>query len=150
MKRMPAREPRIPVRAASTKAVPTSREDCSGLLRSLNVMAHGKPKVRALARKTGQRIMAASSPRPAGWRARAVKIPVAALIAIMKNLAPTDCTTAATEPGDRVLLASCFGGNDAGATANIFDVPVLKKFPLVETRPQLKGRNGIKEGIEVD
>ncbi len=74
-------------------------------------------------------------------------------MAIMKNFAPTDCTTEATELGEPGLLATGPGVNDAGAAANILDVPVLKtNFPqmlLVKTVPRMKGRNGIRAGIAV-
>ena len=53
---------------------------------------------------------------------------MAALIAMMKNFAPTDCTTAPTEPSPRAVGSSA--GNGAAVAANILDVPVLKSNVL--------------------
>ena len=130
MKITPASAPISPVSVANMRAAPNSRERFSGLLRRRNVKALGRPNVRALARKTGQRIMAANSPRPAGCRARAERMPVAALIAMMKNFAPTDCTTAPTELSSRARTVGSSAGNGAAVAANILDVPVLKSNVL--------------------
>ena len=48
------------------------------------------------------KIMALSSPRPAGARARAARIPVAAFNPMISSFAPADCTNA-------LVAESCFG-----------------------------------------
>src|SRR5579859_142070 len=69
----------------------------------------GTPSVVTLAANSGQRIIAASSPRPAGRNVRAVRIPVAACKPRIKTLLATDCTTANAPPPRR--------GDSAGGSA---------------------------------
>jgi len=50
---------------------------------------------------------------------------------MMKNFAPTDCMTAATEPSTRGRAAEVFAGNGAPLGAmNTLDVPVLNSIFL--------------------